>query len=427
MPHIKQSSPANLALPDARGGGRGSKGHAPGAQKVAGATFLALLAGESFTALRAVEVGCLFGFVRQIMASGSNSIPLERARTYCAHFAQLDPAGFSSVVSTLSSVGVVEVGGDMGAQYLAVPALSAALEAQDVEQARRKGGWAKRRAAHDHTGDSLIPQDLDSSPVMSEDAFFEAVAETTSASEVADAVMGQAHAPHGALTDEVSFDAAPGVSEGADAMLFDAHELSSSSPSPSKKRATRTASTETERLLDAPGTNKEIVVTIPCQGGAQAHLTRDYLKSLAPLYPLINVQRQALLAAKWCHENEARRKTLKRVAHFLSQWLNRANERAETRTAVIAADRSRNGFGMGGAALAEIPAPAINEAANSCGLDKSEDLDDLADLAELDDSRVSEFPSAPMVAVAPQPFTLPRPRPVLRRFRPLTVEAGAQQ
>lgn len=444
MLQIKTSTPALSALPSAPGSVRGAKGHSPGAQKVAGSTLLALLGGEAFAALRATEVGCLFGFVRLILASGAKSIPLERARTYCAHFAQLDAAGFTAVVSTLSSVGVVEIGGDLGAQVLFVPALSYALEVQEVEQERRKSGWNKRRVG----STDVAPEPMRLAPAsdMGEEAFFVAVGSTTSASDVDASPMDQDHANCGADLDAGQLVGSSVSDVGADAMLFAAQELAPLTPSLAKKRATRSTSAETERVLDAAGVNKEIVATIPCQGGAQAHLTRDYLKSLAPLYPLISVERQALLAAKWCQENEARRKTLKRAAHFLSQWLNRANERAETRTAVIAADRSRNGFGMGGSVQNVSPVPAVNEAAETVDLCKIDDLDDLAELSDLD---VSDAPGAcaasaanrvnlaapvaaiaqpvPPVAVAPQSFALPRPRPVLRRFRPLTAEAGAQQ
>lgn len=432
MPQTKSPSIAPLALPSAAGVGRGSKGHSPGAQKVAGSTMLALLGGESFPALRATEVGCLFGFVRLILAGGTSSITVERARTYCAHFAQLDPAGFSSLIATLSSVGVVEIGGDVGTQTLEVPALSLALAAQDVEQERRKSGWQKRR-----NGVSEVV----ASPAQAAQEFFAAIGATTSAS---DLTQGSIE-PVSQDLESLPQDAA--VADGSDEMLFDAGELPPSAPSPAKKRATRSAAAEAERVLDAPGSNKEIVATILCQGDGQAHLTRDYLKSLAPLYPLVDVERQALLAAKWCRENKERRKTLRRIDNFLSLWLNRANERAETRSAVIQADRSRNGFGMGGATTTTMAAPVatqVSPSLPSVGPDvhANTDLDDLVDLADLDaadsvvpddtnvvEPDVAREPSptpAPAPSSAGRQFTMARARPVLRRFHTMTAEAGVQ-
>ena len=90
-----------------------------------------------------------------------------------------------------------------------------------------------------------------------------------------------------------------------------------------------------------------ILVRIPLKGGAEATITESYLKAEQEAYPAIDVHQAYMNAAKWCEANDAKRKTAVGIRKFLNGWIMRQLERRDVRSAVLATENSRNGFGQG--------------------------------------------------------------------------------
>lgn len=100
------------------------------------------------------------------------------------------------------------------------------------------------------------------------------------------------------------------------------------------------------RISDSNNDTSEVAVVIPCKAGVSAHITKDYVESLKKLYPGVDVQRELMLAAKWCVDNDERKKTVKGVRRFMSTWLNNAMQARSIQMAVSASAKTGS-FGNG--------------------------------------------------------------------------------
>ncbi len=184
------------------------------------------------------------------------------------------------------------------------------------------------------------------------------------------------------------------------------------------KRAKRAATAKAGVLRVSTGDTdtSAVAVCIPCEGDATAELTTAYLEHLATVYQGADVHAEALKAAQWCRDNPTRRKRLTGVKRFLSSWLSRAAEKAETRRAVISAERSRAGFGQGG--QYDAPAPDAHPMPNGHPVpdDTDDGLGDLESLVAL--APVAPAPrqpeSKPTTKPAAKPVTQPVAAPVAK-------------
>ncbi len=79
-----------------------------------------------------------------------------------------------------------------------------------------------------------------------------------------------------------------------------------------------------------PATGRPL--TIPLNTGAEHPVTDDDLGEYRRLFPAVDLPRELLLARRWCLDNPTKRKTARGVRAFLTRWLERAQDRAPSRT-----------------------------------------------------------------------------------------------
>jgi hypothetical protein len=69
------------------------------------------------------------------------------------------------------------------------------------------------------------------------------------------------------------------------------------------------------------------VVTFPCDGGADYHITQEQLAKWQGYYPSLDVPRQLQSMLAWLEANPSKRKTARGCPAFVVNWLNREQNR----------------------------------------------------------------------------------------------------
>lgn len=355
-----------------------------------------VFAQPSFSALRAVEAGCLFAWCRLLHLSGRSTLPMAEARDFSVHFAQLNDAGFESVVSTLRSLNFIST----DESSLEIVALSAAMGVQREEIERRKSGWEKRRASPGSR--PSIPTKLLRPPEHNE--FYEERCQ----SEYNESDEERRQAEHDefyavlparpefpvAASKTPAEDAAAQVVRGVNERSHSGHVGQTTfdvcDSTPTEPRAKVAQTTGVVRFGRDAMDNSSVAVIVPLMGNKVAEFTDGYAERMKALYPQVDVRIEMLRAANWCADNPTKQKTAQGIRKYMSSWLARATERQDTRAAVVATQNSRNGFGNGSAGYEKSakppfgsPAPHVDHGVQQASLDIEQLASDEAGLSDL--------------------------------------------
>lgn len=330
---------------------KGSASNQPGSTKIAGRVLLDVLASPGFAFVDAMQSGVLIGLIKSALVSGVASISRPEAIRQAHLLSRSTREQAEGILEMLHSAELIfadEVS-------VSIPALTAALTAQDAEKARRSQGWARRRAGEGSVtfGEAQDPAIENSQPVgvAVEAAITVSVVESCGAT-----------VPSEDLS--ISEDDLMGAAEGL---------LGSTQGSLLPEEDERTDGAPLVYLLEIEGgeaVESEVVAEIVAKGGHVVQITKGYIAWLQSMCSRVDALSQVRKAAGWCAANKSRRKTVNGMGKFLVSWLNRADSSAEK----FQAGRSgASAFGTGSATANAVPAKGAD----------SDDIDDLNELIAL--------------------------------------------
>lgn len=234
--------------------------------------------------------------------------------------------------------------------FITLPAIDGAIAEVEREFSRRSEGWSSRKKskalADVSTADVLAPSN--ESPAL--------------VSQSPAPVASNPSAPMRSTECATSNEAMP---------LFDG--------APAQR-----VPNSSSRISARPGDSSPVAVSLCCDGGRFAEVTREYIAFLEPAYPAIDVLQELRKAGMWLDANPKRRKTFIGMKRFITTWLSNATNAAATRNAVVATTNSPNGFGHGG----RYAIPVATDSASDSS------LEDLVKLAGESGTRTSRWANA---------------------------------
>lgn len=251
--------------------------------------------------LSVTEVGAFTVLANHLLRNGQHSIHLDDAlEVLQVHGMAQDAAGFT--LKALKVRGIIDMTASGKCQ---IHSVHAAIESGKRELDARKTAWAIRAQSTQTEADPQVVVQPES------------VEQNTDVKEV----KPETHP----LVEKARREAAPEVEA---------------------KVTEKKAASNDVRISDSINDTSEVAVVIPCKTGVFAHVTKDYVESLKKLYPGVDVQRELMLAAKWCVDNDERKKTVKGVRRFMSTWLGNAMQARSIQMAVSASAKTGS-FGNG--------------------------------------------------------------------------------
>lgn len=326
----------------------------PGATKVAGRVLIDLLASPGFAYVDAIHSGVLLGLIRGALVSGVTTISRPEAIRQAHLFSRTSRERAEELLETLHSAELIA----MDDACVAIPALTAAVNAQGAEKSRRSQGWARRRAVEGSAtfGEEKTPA-THATPKPEESLHQSLPNEAGGQIDGGDWV-----AEDPLVSDDDLMGAADGASGTAQGSLL-------------AEEDDQAAEETLVYLLEVDGGaegDSEVVADIVAKGGHIVQITKGYVAWLQSMCTRVDALAQVRKASGWCATNKARRKTVSGMGKFLVGWINRADAGAATLQG--GGRSSGNSFGTGSVGALVAPFEQGGEAA---------DLDDLNELIAL--------------------------------------------
>lgn len=282
----------------------------PGATKVAGRVLIDLLASPGFAYVDAIHSGVLLGLIKGALVCGVTTISRPEAIRQAHLFSRSSRERAEELLETLHSAELIA----MDDACVSIPALTAAVNAQDAEKTRRSQGWARRRALE---GSATFGEEK--APASHAATKPEESMHQVSPDEAAGPIDGGDWGGDDPMvSDDDLMGAADGASASGQGSLLDEEN----------DQATEEALVY---LLEvdggAPG-DSEVAAEIVAKGGHIVQITKGYVAWLQSMCTHVDALAQVRKASGWCATNKARRKTVARMGTFLVGWINRADASA---------------------------------------------------------------------------------------------------